>query len=238
MEGLKRFKTERGELVTFVGIISATGNSLPSVYVFPRIRNIEEYLSDAPPLSLALGNKSGWMTKDLFVKALEHMVTHTKCNKENKLLLLLDNHESHTTLAAIMYAREHGIVHTSHRLQPLDVAVYSPFKTKCPVSMNEWMISNPGKTVTVKHIPKIIKQPFLQAFSPQNITSGFSKPGIWPVNSQSFTDGDFDGSRLYENEGKAQEKNILDSKLNKNLPSTSKEISYQTLEIVLLSKKL
>ena len=37
---------ERGELVTFVGIINAAGGTVPPVYIFPRIRNPEEYLGD------------------------------------------------------------------------------------------------------------------------------------------------------------------------------------------------
>ncbi|XP_030753592.1 uncharacterized protein LOC115880513 [Sitophilus oryzae] len=51
---------ERGELVTFVGIISAAGSAVPPVFVYPRIRNPEEYLgSDYPNSAIALGNKKG-----------------------------------------------------------------------------------------------------------------------------------------------------------------------------------
>ncbi|KAF2887697.1 hypothetical protein ILUMI_18476 [Ignelater luminosus] len=157
---------EKGELVTFVGIISATGNALPPVYIFPRVRKIEDYLEDGPALSSTFGNKSGWMTEKLFVKTLEHIVKHTRCNNENEILLLIDNHESHTTLAAILFARENGIVllsfppHTSHKLQPLDVEVFGPFKGRCAVSLNDWMSSNPGRTITVKHVHKLTKNRF------------------------------------------------------------------------------
>lgn len=48
---------ERGELVTFVGIVNAVGRSLPPVYVFPR--NLNDFLIGARLSSLALGNKSG-----------------------------------------------------------------------------------------------------------------------------------------------------------------------------------
>lgn len=51
---------ERGELVTFCGIISATG----SAYVYPRVRFKEEFLRGAPASSLGLSNKSGWMKAD------------------------------------------------------------------------------------------------------------------------------------------------------------------------------
>lgn len=231
---------ERGELVTVVGIINATGTALPPVYIFPRVRNIEEYLEGSPASSAAFGNKSGWMTGELFVKTLEHIVKHTKCNRENKILLLMDNHESHTTLDAILYARENGVVllsfppHTSHKLQPLDIGVFGPFKSKCSVSLNEWLSSNPGKTVTVKLIPKLTKIPFLEAFTPRNITSSFEKPGIWPVNSLGFTDQDFEatlvfndneptGNPLAEKQDGGTENDLIEREDFRNQPSTSKE---------------
>ncbi|GFT43223.1 DDE-1 domain-containing protein [Trichonephila clavipes] len=45
-----------------------------------------------------------------------------------------ENHKSHVSIEAIILAKEHGIVmltfppHTSHKLQPLDRGVFSPFK--------------------------------------------------------------------------------------------------------------
>ncbi|KAF2878902.1 hypothetical protein ILUMI_27262 [Ignelater luminosus] len=204
---------ERGELVTYVEIIGATGNALSPVYIFPRVRNIEDYLEDGPALSSAFEKKSGWMTGELFVKTLEHIVKHTRCNNENKILLPIDNHKSHTTLAAIPFARENRIVllsfppHTSHKLQPLDVEVFGPFKGKCAVSLNDWMSSNPGRTITVKHVPKLTKKPFLEAFSPRNITSSFEKPGIWPLNSLAFNDEDFDATLVYHKQSTAKPAN-------------------------------
>ncbi|XP_030749369.1 uncharacterized protein LOC115877363 [Sitophilus oryzae] len=137
---------ERGETVTFVGIINAIGGSIPPVFIFPRLRNIDEYLTDGPIASIALGNKSGWMTSELFIEVLRHIVQKTKCSMENKILLLIDNHESHVSVEAIIFCRDNGIIllsfppHTTHKLQPLDVAVYGPFKSKLAIAQNDWMI--------------------------------------------------------------------------------------------------
>lgn len=63
--------------------------------------------------------------------------------KENPILLLCDNHKSHISIEAIDYARENWIVyltfppHTSHKLQPLDVTVFGPFKAKLKVAFND-----------------------------------------------------------------------------------------------------
>src|SRR5699024_2830770 len=117
--------TERGELVTFVGIVNAAGRALPPCYVFPRIR-VNDFLIGAPNDSMALGNNSGWMTGDLSYQVLQHSVKHTNRSRKNPILLLLDNHESRTSLKSIQYSRDNGICllsfppHTTHKLQPLD----------------------------------------------------------------------------------------------------------------------
>lgn len=188
---------ERGELVTFVGIISASGQSLPPVFVFPRIRNVKDFVTDAPVSSLALGNKSGWMTAELFPAVLKHIVKHTRCSPVDPILLLVDNHESHVSLTSVKYCKENGVVllnfapHTTHRMQPLDIGVFGPFKNFCNIAFNDWMVSNPGKTITVKNIPELTHRAYLKAFTSENIINSFKKPGIWPLNRLAFSDDDF-----------------------------------------------
>ena len=54
---------------------------------------------------------------------------------EKKALLILDNHASHISLAAINFCQKHNIImlsippSTSHRLQPLDCTLFEPLKT-------------------------------------------------------------------------------------------------------------
>jgi hypothetical protein len=76
------------------------------------------------------------MTDPLFLKVLQHIKQNICCSKEETFLVLLDNHENHCKLDAILYCRQNGVVictfppHFTHRLQPLDVVVMGPFKTK------------------------------------------------------------------------------------------------------------
>ncbi|XP_072398250.1 uncharacterized protein [Diabrotica undecimpunctata] len=127
---------ERGKLVTFVGIANVARGIFPPVFVFPKIRNRVEYLGDKYSSSvIAFGNKGGRMTSEIFPGIIKHFVSHVKSTKQNRVLRLVDNHESHISVEVIRLCRENGIVllsfppHTTHRLQPLDVGVYSPFKT-------------------------------------------------------------------------------------------------------------
>lgn len=197
---------ERGELVTFVGIVNATGNFLPPIYVVPRMRTPEVYITGAPVSSLVLNNKSGWMTKELFLKVLEHMKNHTRCSIEYPILVLLDNHESHVSLQAIKFCKENGISllsfppHTTHRMQPLDIGIFGPFKGSLVTAFNDWLLSNPAKAITIRNIGELSNIAFKQAFTVSNITNAFKKPGLWPVNRQAFTETDFIASTVSDKE--------------------------------------
>ena len=125
---------ERGTLFTVVGTISASGNSIPPYFIFPRVKFQRHFLNGAPPGSKGDANPSGWMTEEHFLDFLKHFVEHVRCTHEKSCLLLLDNHESHICIKGLDFAKENGIVMLSfpprctHRLQPLDRSIYGPFK--------------------------------------------------------------------------------------------------------------
>lgn len=188
---------ERGELVTMCAIVSASGNSIPPVYLFPRVNMKDYFMHNAPIGAIGFANRTGWMTAEIFPQVLDHIKRHTSCTVENPVLLLIDNHSSHVSLASVTFAKENGLIllsfppHCTHRLQPLDIAVFGPFKAALRVAFNDYLKNHPGKTIGIQHICEISRDPFMIAFNQRNITSGFSKPGIWPINNLVFTDDDF-----------------------------------------------
>ncbi|CAE1267328.1 unnamed protein product [Acanthosepion pharaonis] len=109
----------------------------------------------------------------------------------------MDNVEAHITIKTIDHARENGVLlltlpsHTSHRLQPLDRAVYGPFKKAYNATMDGWIRSHPGRTVTIYDIPTIVSETQLCAMSQRNIKAGFTATGIYPYNKDIFMDADF-----------------------------------------------
>jgi hypothetical protein len=66
-----------------------------------------------------------------------------EATEDNKVLLLMDNHKMHVSIAAITRARENGIImlkfppQTSQKLQPLDRCVFRPFKKILQRSMQQ-----------------------------------------------------------------------------------------------------
>ena len=74
---------DRGELITQVGIIGASGVALPPIWVFPRARqNPERMLRGLSSGPIALAHKSGWMTSENFIHVLTFFVKFTRCSKE------------------------------------------------------------------------------------------------------------------------------------------------------------
>ncbi|GFO49484.1 tigger transposable element-derived protein 6-like protein [Plakobranchus ocellatus] len=154
-------------------------------------------LHNAPPGANGLANQSGWMTGDLFLESLQHFVRHSCSSKEHPTLLLLDNHESHVTLAAVDFCRDKGVhllsfpSHGSHKLQPLDRTIYGPMKKFYYTACNEWMYQNPGQRMTIYDVAGLVGKAYPKAFTSTNILSGFRNTGISPLDVNVFGEDDF-----------------------------------------------
>ena len=99
------------------------------------------FIRGSSPGSIGRATRTGWINEEVFVDYLIHIVHHSR-SIENKILFILDNHESHISLEAIDFARTSGIVlltlppHTSHRLQPLIDLFMAP--SRMPTT-KQWM---------------------------------------------------------------------------------------------------
>lgn len=142
------------------------------------------------------------MNEDTWPEFLDHLIQHTQCTPDRPMLLILDNLKAHVSLKAVEKAKGNGIVlltlppHTSHRLQPLDVAVYGPFKTLYNRALDGSIRSNPGTTVSIYQIAGLVNEAFLSAVTPRNITSGFKSTGIFPYNRDIFPEEAFAPSMI------------------------------------------
>ena len=76
---------------------------------FPQENDKPYMLNNAPAGSLSAANLSSWMTTDLFVDYLDHFKKHNKCSPEYRVLLILDNHASHISLAAVEKSRTYRV---------------------------------------------------------------------------------------------------------------------------------
>lgn len=188
---------ERGELVTMCCIVSAAGQSLPPVFVFPRKNFKDHMLFGAPEGSLGLIHQSGWMTAENFIKVITHIIKHTRPTQEHPIILTMDNHESHLSYNALELAKNNHIhiitlpPHTSNKTQPLDRSIFGPMKTHFNRLSDSWMLQNVGKTISIYQLAQLGGTAFVRAATPENICSGFRASGIWPLNPEAFDNIDY-----------------------------------------------
>jgi hypothetical protein len=125
---------EKGKNVTVVCCMSAAGSFVPPMFIYPRTRFREQLLDPAGAIGPA--HKSGWMTEELFTEWFKHFIEYVQPQtRPQPTLLLADGHISHIrNLAVLDMAKLNNVIilifpsHCSHKLQPLDVAVYNSLK--------------------------------------------------------------------------------------------------------------
>lgn len=189
---------ERGVNTTVVCCASASGNYVPPMLIFKRMRMSQDLKAGAPPGGLVEISESGYMTSELFVKWLVHFVDTVKPTQEKKVILLLDGHTTHSkNLEAVEYARNHGVImfqlpgHTTHRVQPLDRSFFRPLKCYFNQAIEKWLRTNPGMCVTQYQIAGLCTEAYGKAATIENATNGFRISGVWPVDRLVFKDSDF-----------------------------------------------
>ena len=196
---------KRGLNITMCCCVSATGMALPPAFIFPRVRFASHMLRGAPAGSLPihcqsianLANSSAWMKQDIFPQVLKHFIDNMTVSKDQPGVLIMDNHNSHITLEGVELAKNHGLdlltlpPHCSHKLQPLDVSVFGAFKKFYSSFCNEWHLSHPGETLSLYYVAGLSNKAFVKSCTLENITSSFRRTGIFPFNSEIFTEGEF-----------------------------------------------
>ena len=135
-------KPPRGEWITSIECVSATGRVLPPLVIFKGTSKFNEAWlpsgmrrEDADIRGWAWwASASGWSNAFLGLRWLQDVFQPSTSTTERRLLIV-DGHGSHVTPDFIGFCIDHLIdlmilpAHTSHVTQPLDVAVFGPLKT-------------------------------------------------------------------------------------------------------------
>ena len=186
--------SERGKNITALCCMSAAGAFIPPLFVFPHKRMPDALMNGSPAGALGVVNDrgSGYIDSITIMTWLKHFATIAGCSKDDPHILLLDGHESHKTLEAIDFAREHGIVlltyppHCTHRLQPLDRTYFKSLKSAYSRSCNNWMTTNRGRQITQYEVMPLFAQAYSSTASIQSAVNGFAVSGLWPFDDTKF----------------------------------------------------
>jgi len=133
----------RQEWVSMVECICADGTILPPLGIFKGKQVLQTWIPHKVLDSWFFSaNTKGW-TSNLhgleWVKRVFEPLTRTKANGQYRLLVY-DGHDSHISGSFIAHCLQNRIIllilppHTSHLLQPLDVAIFGPLKKRLTVT--------------------------------------------------------------------------------------------------------
>ncbi|GBM32346.1 hypothetical protein AVEN_10678-1 [Araneus ventricosus] len=178
---------ERRQTVTAVCCMSAT--VVRPALILPRKRMNPVLYKDAPNGTLPWISDTGYMNSHLFNDWLKHFVKHAKPSAEDPVLLIADNHTSHSSLPTALLCRENHITfltlppHASHVLQPLDKCFLAPLKALYSSEAEKCLVQNPGKVITLHEVSGIFQKAYSATARVQLAGKAFRVTGIEPNNS-------------------------------------------------------
>ena len=148
-------------------VVSATGNSVPPMFIFLRQNFKDLFIRDNPTGCAGVAHHSDWMATEKFLVLIKHFASRT--STEKPVLLLLDNHQSNLCIETLNFAKANVIImlsfqpHCSHELQPLDRTIFGPFKKYARMSQDNWTRNNPGKKMPIYDLPGIARESWPKA---------------------------------------------------------------------------
>lgn len=183
------------EFISLLATICADGSALPPALIYQGASLdlqdtwLEDYDSSSDEAYFAVSHK-GWTTDDLGLSWLSKIfepLTRPKAGHA-KRLLIMDGHSSHVNLRFIDTCDNHGVIvvilppHSTHRLQPLDVAIFSPLATAYSHQIDGLIQSSHGFSRTTKRsFWSMFRPAWKTALTFANVRSAFAATAIHPL---------------------------------------------------------
>jgi hypothetical protein len=181
------------EWLTVLTCINAAGESIPNFYIFRGKRFRRNYIYMCEQGATMAMSKKAWMTACLFSAWIDHFIValrnHNSISLASPHLLIVDGHSSHITIDVVEKARAVGLhllmlpSHCSHAMQPLDVAVFKPFKSAFRVYCDAWTLQNRGRGARKDILASWTCKALQRALTVDNIQAGFRRTSIYPLDA-------------------------------------------------------
>lgn len=150
---------------------------------------------------------NGWTDTELSLQWLEKVfIPYARAKHESgsTVILQLDGHKSHTTYQFASMCAKNSIElvlspsHTTHRLQPCDVAVFSPLANAYKKVISD--ASMKGTRINKRTLPSLYARARTEAYKPGTIKTAFRKAGIWPLDRNIIEDKAYEPSKNTSNQ--------------------------------------
>ena len=185
------------EHLSVISCVNADGGSIPNFYILKGSYFLEDYIVRCKEGAVMGMQPNAWMTRWVFESWISHFVECMRrgqgLDQTNRHLLILDGHNSHVILEVVKISMEAELdivslpSHTSHALQPLNVACFAPFKIAFRIYIDLWSMQNKIRIVGKQKLCEWTSKALHDALTPRNIKSGFRKTGIWPLDRMAVT---------------------------------------------------
>ncbi|XP_066590532.1 uncharacterized protein [Prorops nasuta] len=180
------------ESVTALFMYSADGSRAPPMLMFKYKDSVPKSISKNCPVDWGIGiSENGWMTTETFYEYIANIFYPwlLKENIEFPVIIYLDGHSSHVTIPLVKFCRENRIElialfpNATHILQPLDIALFHPFKDLWRKTVLKWKAENNQSRLKKEHVSKVLAET-LACFTNEKkiIQGGFQAAGLMPFN--------------------------------------------------------
>jgi hypothetical protein len=186
------------EFITLIASICADGTHLAPALIYQGTSHDlqDTWLDDFDHLkdrAYFACSEKGWSSDVLGLQWLEKIFDRTTKEKADRgrRLLIVDGHSSHVNMRFIDYADANRILlavlppHSTHRLQPLDVGLFSPLATYYTQEIDQLLAESQGLVrMTKREFWPLFRKAWMKAFTDDTVLKAFEATGIWPLNPE------------------------------------------------------
>jgi hypothetical protein len=176
-------------LITAIECISADGRSLHPLIIWPAATHRSSWTTHATPGWHFACSKTGYTNTDISLYWVQHVFDPQTRDRagDRPRLLICDGFGTHESLEILKFCFANRIIlcrlpsHTSHKLQPCDVGVFSPLKTAYRAQVEQACRAGLG-TIGKPHFTYLYDRARKEAFTRRNIRSAWSRSGLFPFD--------------------------------------------------------
>jgi hypothetical protein len=150
------------EFVSLLACVCADGTAVPPALIYQgKSGDLQNtWMEDLKEEDHAYftSAENGWSSNALGLAWLRRFDQDTRHKSSRRRLLIADGHSSHVNYGLVRLADQLRILilvlpsHTTHRLQPLDVGMFSPLSTAYSKELNKYTDAGLGwVTITKRH---------------------------------------------------------------------------------------
>lgn len=180
---------ESREWVSIIETVSPLGGFTRPLIIFKgQTLQTSHFPCDTPDW-LFTNSENGWTTNEKCLNWLQTIfIPETQPLNQAWRLLIMDGHGSHVHVEFLWICKKHKIqllflpAHTSHVLQPLDLGVFAPLKSRYRGEIAKLASLDDASDVKKQRFIICYKMARLDTFTPRLLRTGWKAAGIYPLN--------------------------------------------------------